>query len=71
MREGSRRSNGNVEEVASSPADNASDFIRLAAAKALRKAPLQVILIDRADHRLRLPRGVFFLTTGTCVTHFS
>ena len=45
MRKGSRRSNENVEEVASRPADNASDFNGLAAAKALRKAPVQVILI--------------------------
>ena len=46
-------------------------FGGLAAAKALRKAPVQVILIDRTNHRLRLPRGAFFSTTGTCVTHFS
>jgi nicotinamidase-related amidase len=35
-------------------------FGGLAAAKALRKAPVQVILIDRTNHRLRLPRGAFF-----------
>ena len=46
-------------------------FGGLAAAKALGKAPVQVILIDRTNHRLRLPRGAFFLTTGTCVAHFS
>ena len=46
-------------------------FGGLAAAKALRKARVQIILINRTNHRLRLPPGVFFLTTGTCVTHFS